>query len=201
MTNKDFAELMQLFAELFKFPSKAFHGDIKNGFFDAEVAKLSFSAGIPITTDFEARTNSLEELIQSFNSCFLGKGSPFAPPIESVYKIWTTDQSYQSPHKNQKGHLMSDSALHIKYILETLGLKIPKEYEMMPDHLAILLEVYAFLYLKDMDKESADFLNDHLDWLTDFSKALQQINGADFYLYAVAQLQEILKMVQQTDIK
>lgn len=200
MVNIEFAKLLQLFAELFKFPEKNLHAAIKNGDFDAEIAGLSQLAGLAIGTDFQAKMGSYEEFVQSFNNCFLGKRNPFAPPVESVYKIWTTDQSYQITHKNQTGYLMSDSALHIKYILDALSLEIPQEYAMMPDHLAILLEIYAFLQIEGMRKEADSFLKDHLDWLPALFKNLQQIENADFYLYTVAKLEQLLAMASHVEI-
>ena len=87
---------------------------------------------------------------------------------------------------------MGDSALHIKYLLETLALEIPKEYEGMPDHLTILLEIYAFLNQEGMRQEADDFLGDHFDWLPALSEALAKVENSDFYLYAVLQLQQLL---------
>ncbi|MFA5537352.1 MAG: molecular chaperone TorD family protein [Bacillota bacterium] len=190
--NNNYAELLQLFAELFKFPERNFYESIKSGGFDKEVKRLSHLAGKPLNTDFHAIAKGFNNFLEDYNNCFLGKKQPFAPPVESVYKVWTRDQSYRLPHKNQTGYLMGDSALHIKYLLETLALEIPKEYEGMPDHLTILLEIYAFLNQEGMGQEADDFLGDHFDWLPALSEALAKVENSDFYLYAVLQLQQLL---------
>ncbi len=187
-----YAELLQLFAELFKFPERTLYENITSGGFDKEIKRLGHLAGTPLNTAFHAKANGFNDFVRNYNNCFLGKKQPFAPPVESVYKVWTKDQSYQLPHKNQLGYLMGDSALHIKYLLETLALEIPKEYEGVPDHLAILLEIYAFLHIEGMDREADDFLKDHLDWLPGFSEALQKAGDSDFYLYAISKLQQLL---------
>lgn len=193
--NSSLATLLEIFADLFKFPEEELYEDLKSGLLDEQIAELSQSAGLAILSGFENKVGTYEEMVETYNNCFLGVRTPFAVPIESVYKVWTTDESYQVPHKSQKGYLMGDSALHIKHILESLGLEIPKEYELMPDHLTILLELYAFLVSKEMEKEAEQFRKDHLDWLPDFYEALSTIDSSGFYVYTVKTLTQFIQQM------
>lgn len=45
---------------------------------------------------------------------------------------------------NKKEGLLSDHALYLQDLLQTLSLKIPPEYQSTPDHLTIELEFLAF---------------------------------------------------------
>lgn len=187
-----FQELIMIFAEFFKFPEKEFFEEIVKGEIDRQVNALSQTAGCPVVTHFKEEVGTYEELVEAFNVCFLGVTAPFAPPVESVYKVWTTDESYQVPFKNQKGYLMGDSALHVQHILKAFNLEIPEEYEMMPDHLTILLELFAFLVGEGYMAEARQFKRDHLDWLPELRNALNEIGDNRPYIYVVDKLQDIL---------
>lgn len=195
---KTYAELLLLFSELYKFPEEEFYKEIKSGEFDRQIAELGKSLNDPVTANFKDQIGSYPEMVEAFNHCFLGIKAPFAPPVESVYKTWTTDQSCQAPHKNQKGYLMGDSALHVKHILDSFGLEIPQEYALMPDHLTILLEIGAFLLRQELPAETRQFIHDHLDWLPDYTQALCQVEQSRFYLYATEKLQHILSVQNQS---
>lgn len=191
--NKAYASLFIIFADLFKYPEKENYNELLNGEIDKQIEQLSRLAGHPIITSFKDEIGSYEEIVQAFNDCFLGITTPFAPPVESVYKVWTTDDSFQVPLKNQKGHLLGDSALHIRHIVQALGLEIPTEYEMMPDHLTILLELYSYLNQEGLISEAEQFKKDHLDWLPDFYNSLIKIERNQPYSNIVLKLNEVLK--------
>ncbi|EHQ89810.1 TorD/DmsD family molecular chaperone [Desulfosporosinus youngiae] len=190
--NQALQNLLMIFAEFFKFPEEDFFEEIKRGEIDEQIGVLSKQAGYPITTCFMREIHTYEQLVESFNSCFLGMEKPFAPPIESVYKQWTTDESYQVPFKQQKGYLMGDPAHHVQHILKAFNLEIPVEYDLMPDHLTILLEVLAYLIGQGFLKEAKQFKEDHLDWLADFRKALDELQKGHFYKYGVKELERFL---------
>ena len=185
-----YSSLLMLFAELFKYPEKSNYDELYSGETDEQIKQLSLSAGHPIVTNFKEITGTYEELITSFNNSFLGVSTPFAPPVESVYKAWTTDDSFQVPHKNQKGYLLGDSALHVRHIIQTLGLEIPPEYEMTPDHLTILLELFCYLNGRGLLAEAEQFKQDHLDWLPDLHHSLSNIQNNQPYKDIVWKLNE-----------
>lgn len=193
VSNQSVQSLVMIFAEFFKFPEEEFFLEIKRGEIDAQVSELSLLAGFPITTCFKKKIETYEQFVESFDVCFLGKVRPFAPPIESVYKQWTTDESFQVPFKKQKGYLMGDSAFHIRHILHSLHLEIPVEYDLRPDHLTLLLELFAYLLGQELLQEAKQFKNDHLDWLPEFQTALAQIPKGKIYGYVVSQLEDFLK--------
>lgn len=184
--------LFMTFAELFKYPEEKLYDELISGEIDNEIKNYGLAAGQPLITNFKENTGMYDELVQSFNECFLGIKKPFAPPVESVYKVWTTDDSYQVPFKNQKGHLLGDSALHVQHIIDALGLEIPPEYKMTPDHLTILLELYAYFHGQGLLEEARQFKQDHLDWLPDLYDSLSKVNENQPYKDIVLSLIEIL---------
>ncbi|MGI6450531.1 MAG: TorD/DmsD family molecular chaperone [Desulfitobacteriia bacterium] len=187
-----FAGLLELLADLYKFPDEELYADLESGLIDVQIRELSRAAGREVLSTLQPALGSYQELLASYNDCFLGVKAASVPPVESVYKVWTTDESYQVPFKKRKGYLMGDSALHIKHILNSLNLEIPPEYELMPDHLTILLELYAFFLRRGFLKEARQFREDHLDWLPDFYAALKQEKPKEFYTLLTAVLIKVL---------
>lgn len=190
--NQAYSSLIMIFAELFKYPQQENYNELLSGELDEQIKKLSSLAGYPITTNFKNEIGSYNELVQAYNDCFLGVNPPFAPPVESVYKVWTTDDSFKVPHKNQKGYLLGDSALHIRHIVQELGLEIPIEYEMMPDHLTILLELFSYLNEQGLMEEAEQFKRDHLDWLPDLFDSINKVKSNQPYKSAILILNELL---------
>lgn len=188
------ANVLLILAEFFKFPDEEFFQALHTGEVDEQIRELSMLAGYPISrsTCFQDEVASYETLVDMYNTCLLGIHQPFAPPVESVYKVWTRDVSYQGPLKDQKGYLMGDSAQHVRHILDALGLEVPQEYAMMPDHLAITLEILAYFLRQEMFDEAEQFKTDHLDWLPEFRSALSQLDGSGAYVDVVQALENIL---------
>lgn len=192
--------LLRLFAEFFAFPDEEFCEAVRKGSVDLQVMELSEEAGWPIESEFKREALLYEEWVTSYNRCFLGVEKPFAPPIESIYKPWTTDESFQVPFKRQKGYLMGDSAQHVQHILKSFGLEIPQEYHMMPDHLIILLEVLAFLVGGGFVNEAEQFCQDHFDWLPDLQKAIEElpVDGRVF-ITALKKLESLIQAFMNHD--
>lgn len=192
--NQALQNLFMIFAEFFKFPERDFFNEIKRGEIDQQIRAFSQLAGCSITTNFMKEIDTYEQLVESFNVCFLGVEKPYAPPVESVYKQWTTDESFHVPFKKQKGYLMGDSAYHVRHIIEAFKLEIPVEYDMMPDHLTIILEVLSYLIGQGLLQEAKQFKADHLDWLPDLQKALDPLQkGNHFYSYVLKELRNFLR--------
>ncbi|MDK2822918.1 MAG: putative dimethyl sulfoxide reductase chaperone [Clostridia bacterium] len=191
------AEIFLIFAEFFKYPSRSFFDDLKWGNVDNQLKILfktaNFNLGVP---NFYSFISEFSELKSTYARCFLGITKPFALPIESVYKTWTTDPTVKLPIANSKGYVMGDSAMHILHLFEHFQLEIPEEYGMMPDHLTILLELYAFMIGKRSPKECEIFIKDHFNWLDDFKDALYQVKESGFYLYVLDTLQKVIREEQ-----
>ena len=132
--------------------------------------------------------------------CFIGIGKKSVLPVESVYKKWTEDPTARLPIAGSTGYLMGDAALHARYLLDHYGLSVPPDYQMMPDHLVLLLELAAFLLRQRTEKESHLFLAQHLDWLGPFTEALQNsetegendLKAQQFYLLVLELLQRTI---------
>ena len=188
-----YSGLMKIFAELFKFPEKENHEEVISGQLDQQIRQLSALAGYEVRASIKNVTGTYEDMVQAFNNCFLGITRPFAPPVESVYKNWTEDDSFQVPYKNQKGYLLGDPALHMRHIIQAFGLEIPQEYEIIPDHLTIILELYAYLLEQGFANEAEQLKQDHLDWLDDFYDALSRVDQNQPYKAATHMLREIIR--------
>lgn len=186
-------EILVLYGQLFQYPQEDLFADIANGKLDQELTRLGKIAGHSRLTNMRSHVSTYDALVNDFNEYLLGLKQPFAPPVESVYKAWTTDPSYDGPYKNQKGYLMGDPALHIKHIAEALGIEIPREYQMMPDHLTILLELYGHLLEQELLVEAEQFRQDHFDWLEDYHLALTKLAGNCFYSYALETMMALLE--------
>ena len=102
-------------------------------------------------------------------------------PIESLYKQWTQDDTCTLPFARDKGYILGDSALHIRYLLEKLKMEIPIELQGMPDHIAILLELLAYFIEHAPDHSIAEFMDDHFDWLEEFESQLSEITKYPYY--------------------
>lgn len=198
--------LLQECALFWQPPDTAFWQDVADGRVDESVQSLAIQAGNPSFpapgASFRELLPPLTELRSFFQSYFTGAGKTKVLPVESIYKKWTEDPTARLPLAASTGYLMGDSALHIQYLLEQFGFRIPGDYPMMPDHLAVLLELAVFLRQNCPRREADLFLAQHLDWLGDFARALQAIDpdgttgqqAKEFYLQAVELLRQTVAL-------
>lgn len=191
-------EIWLTLAELFKYPEDDFLNQLLDGSVDKALHDLFHQAGYDIgEPELKHRASGHADLKHLYACCFLGAIRPYAVPIESVYKVWTTDPSAQVSIAASKGYLMGDSAIHVRHLLEHFGLEIPSEYASMPDHLAILLELAAYFIANRPEADTAIFLADHFDWLDDFQEALVKTDEHDFYSYAVELVKGAVRSEQE----
>lgn len=187
-------EVCLALAELFHFPAEATVSQIRSGQFDKDLAELFQQAQyLLLPPDFRSLAKEWAALQADYARCFWGGGlAPTAIPVESVYKIWTTDPTAQVMIASSKGYLMGDSAIHILYILEQLNMTLPEEYRQMPDHLAILLELLACIIRTRPVGEKLSFIRDHFDWLDDLLAALASVPGHEFFSYTVRVIRSVV---------
>lgn len=114
-------------------------------------------------------------------------------PIESIYKVWTTDPSCEMPFADEKGYLLSDWAQHMKHIFEQIGKEIPQEYQSMPDFIGFELELMSILVEKNMEERQKLFLEQHLDWIPDMRKEAENQQISKFYREIIKLLEKFLK--------
>lgn len=176
-------DLNILLAEFYKKPTTDFYQEIINGTIENQLKELFQLVGFKYPdVSIKNRFDDFSKMEESYMHCFLGVSKPFAPPIESVYKVWTTDPSVEMAIANEKGYLYGDSALHIKHLYEHFQLEIPKEFNSMPDHLTLLLEFLSFVIKNRSLDEVNQLLVDHFDWLNDFKKGLKKAKYSSFYV-------------------
>lgn len=152
----------------------------------------AFKVGIGATY-FRTRIPSYHDALTFYNTVLnMSFGQKAAPPIESLYKPWTSDPTCKLGIAREKGYTMGDSAYHMKDLLSQLEIEIPKEYGQMPDHLSVLLNVAAILGKHAPEDNYLDFLRDHLNWLSDYREKLSELAPASFHLLLVMILEEIV---------
>ena len=186
-------ELFLLLAGFWQPPDEEFLDEIANGSVDASLSRMGFQS-VP----FRFLVPSLP-VLQKFHSFHIqGYGRTSLLPVESLFKRWTEDPTARLPIAGTTGYLMGDSAMHVQYLLNCYGLSVPPEYRMMPDHLALLLELAAFLLINRTPEESQLFISQHLDWLDALESSFAELdceNEAEqqaqkFYQTALHALQE-----------
>lgn len=175
-------EIYLILAEFFKNPIEDFYAQITSGMIDKRLKELYTISdySYPNTPSLKDHFIDYSSFVNCFTRCFSGITVPYAPPIESVYKVWTSEPS--NDMYNQKGYIFGDSALHIKYLFEQYNLEIPGEFKSLPDHLTLLLELLAFLIKYKTSIEVQQLITDHFDWLEDFERKLSNIENSSFYI-------------------
>lgn len=191
-------ELFLTLAEFYKVPTEDLYNEINTGDIDQKV-KVIFEivdydySNLPTLKDSFTDYADMKKIYQD---CFSGVTNPYAPAIESVYKVWTEDPTSEVIN-NTKGYLYGDAALHIKYLFEQFNIEIPPEYNKKPDHLTLLLEFLSFLISNRLDKEVKQYISDHFDWLEDFKNQLQKLENSTFYINVT----DIVIQATQSELK
>jgi putative dimethyl sulfoxide reductase chaperone len=191
---QEVSNLFYLLADFYRYPEKELLDNIKNHKVQEEMQELASQLGV---LDYFHEINEWPmelEQIQRFYDESIG-GPAFA--VESLYKVWTTDSECTLPFAKSKGYLMGDSALHIRFILEKFEMEIPDEFKSMPDHLSTLLELLGFFIEHAQNDFIAQFLHEHFDWLADFYKKIEQVQGDTFYLQITSFLQHVIDAMKR----
>jgi TorA maturation chaperone TorD len=186
-------QLCLALAEFYRFPDQQFYQELTGGEWTETIEELRRKAGLTGRMPAISPDLTFSALKQEYIRCFIGVGVPAAPPIESIYKVWTVDPSAQVVFARQKGYLMGDSALHIRHLLRSFGLELPAELAYQPDHLAVLLELLVYFLEKLEFNHTVEYLKDHFDWLPDFYKRLSEIKANELYLGVTSLLMECLR--------
>ncbi|MCM3666465.1 molecular chaperone TorD family protein [Mesobacillus subterraneus] len=188
------AEILMVFAELYKPPTLEFWKEIKeNKLFEKLERTTENLYGIaPVSLE-----NYLPESLECFCSMYMStiaiseKGTTL--PIESLYKPWTQDETCTLPFAHSKGYLQGDSAMHIQFILGEFQIEIPLEYKGMPDHISILLELLAYFIEHAPNEYTAEFIKDHFDWLAEYETKLKEVPNQTFYSRVTRFLIEVIE--------
>jgi TorA maturation chaperone TorD len=132
------------------------------------------------------------ELSGEYDRLFGGKTGNSAPLVESCYKPWTQDEECHLSFARGKGLLMGDPSLHMAEIFRHSGLEVPKPFHACPDHLVLELEFLSVLYGNATDREVKQFIQDHLDWVPQMRRDLNQLGPHPFYRSAAELLDGFL---------
>ncbi len=198
-------EIFRILSEFYKFPESGFYEALWRGDIWRELAEMMQKYGFSsaafdelqeqiVFTDYEA-------MKRAYCLTFISIGREAAVPVESVYKVWTTDQSSGIGFADSKGYLMGDSALHVRYMLERLQIELPDELSRQPDHISVLLELLGYFVDQQAVQETRQFIKDHFDWLADFKAQIQQVRGHNVYLCITQVVIDVVEALQRRMIE
>lgn len=109
-------------------------------------------------------------------------------PVESIYRQWTHDETCGLPIAKEKGHLMSDAALHMLKLYAEYGIELPDDLEQQPDHLLLELEFMGMLVEEAEAELQHVFLREHLDWVGELQREAQARKIPQYY-------QQVLELI------
>ncbi len=112
--------------------------------------------------------SSTDQELSSFYTRFFESAfkEQAAPPVQSIYSIWTQDPDCKLSIARQKGHFNADCCLHMQALLQHYQIEIPTH--LMADHLSVICALYALLLQHAHKAAILDFYHDHLTWLESF---------------------------------
>lgn len=110
---------------------------------------------------------------RAFCNAILTPGIPGSVlPVESIYKPWS--EIISGGIGQNTGYYLGDHAQHIIALCDQLHIAIPQEFSATPDHLALLLELFAFMRANAPAQAWNEFSENHLDWLPTYEEALAE---------------------------
>lgn len=113
---------------------------------------------------------------------FTGGLPESALPIESLYTVWSSSPSAETPFSHAKGFYFGDAAQYMSSLVEALGLQVPEMFSGCPDHLALQLDLIAVMLRSGRADEARMFLVERFDWLTAYRLRLLSL-GDDAWFY------------------
>ena len=176
-------DIYLLLSEAFKQPTEAFIAEqpAMVDFLAQAFLEIGYDLPAALYEDWPALLPDLATATAAYRQSFVFPVHARVLPVESVYRRWTSDASAEVPFAAEKGLLLSDHALHMKDLYEAFGIRLPTEYESMPDHLCLELEFAALLLEHHQEEKYALFLAEHLDWLDDLIDEAEQKELPDYY--------------------
>ena len=176
-------DIYLLLSEAFKQPTEAFIAEqpAMVDFLAQAFLEIGYDLPAALYEDWPALLPDLATATAAYRQSFVFPVHARVLPVESVYRRWTSDASAEVPFAAEKGLLLSDHALHMKDLYEAFGIRLPTEYESMPDHLCLELEFAALLLEHHQEEKYALFLAEHLDWLDDLVAETEQKELPDYY--------------------
>ncbi|TVQ37283.1 MAG: hypothetical protein EA384_12445 [Spirochaetaceae bacterium] len=181
---KTIVAVYSMFSSLMQAPSYSTHREIAAGK-AAQVWEDLFPGTGPRPTIPEswhaAAIPPYDEWRRIYNDV-MSPATPLLVPVESIYKVWTTDPSCEMPFARETGLLQGDSAQHLYQIYREIGFELPTAYADRPDHLVLELEFMGLLVEADNPASQQLFLSQHLDWLPQLIADAQRKEAHPLYL-------------------
>jgi len=129
-----------------------------------------------------------EAFRQFAESHFVGGLPTSILAVESLYRRWTALPEAQVAFSQEKGLYGSDSAAHMRYLYQSLGIGLAPDNILPPDHLSLLLEFLGLLREHAPASDSCVFIDEHLAWLPGLQESIQKRAPEAEWLLAVTGL-------------
>jgi TorA maturation chaperone TorD len=176
------SELYSIFAEGLKKPTIAWV-DWYNNQGKQMMTELLGEISFPqIKEVLESLPGKLDitDLKRLYIHSFILPGPHRVVPVESVYKIWSEEKSALN-FASSKGYLMGDAAIHMNYLFKELGIDIPEEFQLSPDHLILQLELLSLLEEGNNHTFIQEFIKEHLNWTGYMMEECNKKHWSGFY--------------------
>jgi TorA maturation chaperone TorD len=202
MTNTEKGDFCALAASLMAPPDGETVGQLKQGEILSLLEKNIRERGgdprlLAELSGEEEPGRGLADLQREYDRLFAGLPGPKISLVESTYKPWTADRSCAVAFAGDQGLLMGDAALHMREIYRQGSLELPEEFRSTPDHLLLELEFLSVLYHSAAPEQIQGFIEDHLDWVPNLEKRLDQADAHPFYRSVI----ELIKLFLEHETK
>jgi TorA maturation chaperone TorD len=142
---------------------------------------------------------SFEEQLRFSQSHFVGGLPQSILPVESLYRHWTHQDSCSVSFGQQAGLYASDSAAHMTHLMEQFELVSLVDPPLLPDHLALELNLLNLIVHQGVPGDAARFIDDHLSWLPSYLDSLLDKLPETHSLIAVTALLIVYLEAQQLE--
>lgn len=127
---------------------------------------------------------SFEEADDFASRRFAGGVPGAVVPVESLYVTWTSNPE-RGAFAGRTGLYLSDAALYMRDLIESLGLSVPVSFSATPDHLTLELEMMSFLLDAGKVQEAHEFLIERFAWLTTYRLKLVEAGREAVFFLAI----------------
>ncbi|MFZ5815562.1 MAG: TorD/DmsD family molecular chaperone [Bacillota bacterium] len=150
------------------------------GDWSREIEAVLRALGLDLAVPPSLGPRPCHQAVAEYREALAAPGHPVRP-VESLYKPWTTDPSAGLPIAAEKGWLGGDPAAHLRALYAELGVELPPGLAHAPDHLALELELMAWLVEEGTPEQQELFRRQHLDWLWELAADAKKRGAPRFY--------------------
>jgi len=154
-------DLHVLLATGFRHPDEQFSAALETGEFEAELQSLASELDASLAISVVPPVERSDGLTTAYIDLFEGGRQPYAPPVESPYRVW---------YDRDEGGLMNGpSAAEMRQRYRALDVSVPDAYS--ADHIALLLEYGSLLLEADEREAYRSFVRTHFEWVPALRRA------------------------------